>query len=548
MSDLRNIPTAQLDAQIVAAQRLLAIKVAHDKLLPFMRLTMPDPDDVDDPTKSMYEETPQARLLAEIMEKVDRGEMKRTAVSIGPQTGKSQIISRGAPAWMSGRSPRRHIMLGSYNQDFANEFGDEVRAITRASSFKQVFPRYGLRDGAQAKNLLITREGGKLAFVGVGGSGTGKPADVFIVDDPIRNDEDVQSDVFREKLWVWFNRIVFTRCHGGSAIVVVHTRWHEDDLIGRLCDPDHPDRKKRYAGISDKWTYINLPAVVDDPALARALGLKLEPPTNPDVISMFGVKPMSSIWPARKPLDFLAEAKRQDPRGFGALYMGKPTPDEGDYFKADWIVEYDRADLPTNLRKYGASDHAVSVKAGRDSTVIGCVGIDEDDDIWVLPELVWDQMETDKTVEELLNQIRFHKPMLWWLESELISKSFGPFLLKRMHEERVYVAIDPVTPSRDKKVRARSAQGRMSMRKIRFPRFAQWWPDARAQLLKFPFASHDDFVDWLAHICMGLTKEVAASPERIADKVIRIGTLAWTKAASERDKRNKAARKASAGW
>lgn len=85
-------------------------------------------------------------------------------------------------------------------------------------------------------------------------------------------------------------------------------------------------------------------------------------------------------------------------------------------------------DLPKNLRKYGASDHAVSAKQTADSTVVGCVGVDEDDNIWVLPDVVWAKMETDVTVDNLIMQMKTHQPDLWWLENELISKSFGPFL------------------------------------------------------------------------------------------------------------------------
>jgi hypothetical protein len=138
--------------------------------------------------------------------------------------------------------------------------------------------------------------------------------------------------------------------------------------------------------------------------------------------------------------------------------------------------------------------------------VIGCVGIDENDDIWVLPDLVWDRMETDGIVEDAAAQFKAHKPQLWWMESELISKSFGPFLRKRMHEEQIYTTIDPVTCPRTRSPRAidpgphADAQG--SFPGVR----AVVAGCAQAQLLKFPFGTHDDFVDWLAHIGMGLTK------------------------------------------
>jgi predicted phage terminase large subunit-like protein len=546
---------AQLQAQqaelLKARKRLEATTSARDNFIDYMRLTMPDRNDPDDVTLSQYQVTPQAQLLCQIIEKVERREpeYQRVAVSIGPQMGKSQILSRGAPAWMSGRNPTINMILGSYNQDFANEFGDDVRAIVTSAAHRQVFPEHELRKGGQAKDLLITTQGGKAAFVGVGGSGTGKPADVFIVDDPIRNDDDAQSEVHRARVWNWFTKVANTRIHNDSAVIIVHTRWHEDDLIGRACDPDHPERNKAYAGVADEWTYINLPAVVDDPKLAAALGLKLELQTDPLVVGQFGKKPMAALWPQRFSLNFLARQKRMDKRGFTALRMGKPAPEDGDYFKATDLVEYHSpADLPKNLRKYGASDHAVTEKQKNDASVIGCVGIDEDDDIWVLPDLVWDRMETDGVVEALLAQFKAHKPMLWWMESENISKSFGPFLRKRMYEEKTYVAIDPVTPSKDKKSRARSIQGRMRMHKVHFPAFASWWADAKNELLKFPYGTHDDFVDFMAHIGLGLTKEIAAPEEKTESNVVRVNSMQWLLAQTKKQERDSAQKKVFAKW
>lgn len=538
---------AQTDAGkhelLQAARRLLALKDAKEKLLPFMRLTMPDPNALDDVTQSLYTTTPQARLLCEIIEKVEAGKLKRVAVSISPQTGKSQVLTRGGPAWISGRDPRRHVMVGAYNQDFANEFGDDVRQLINSPGYRQVFPQYKLDKGGAAKDLLITKERGKLAFVGVGGSGTGKPADFFFVDDPIRNDEDAMSAAYRDKIWKWFNRVVFTRCHGKTPIVVVHTRWHEDDLIGRLCDPDHPGRRRPvgdggYQGIETNWQYFNIPAVVTEPKLADALKLELHVPTDPIVVREFGSRPMASLWEEKFPLTFLAEAKHNDPVGFSALRMGKPSPDDGSYFRIEDIVEYDIEELPKNLRKYGASDHAVSRAQGRDYTVLGCIGVDEQNDIWVLPDVVWDRMETDQTVEEMLIQFKHHKPLLWWMESELISKSFGPFLYKRMQEEQIYTSIDAVTPSKDKSLRARSIQGRMRMRKVRFPRRAPWWPTARAQLLRFPAGANDDFVDWLAHIGMGLNKEVRPVIRSVPVEKYASGSIQWILANAQARARN----------
>lgn len=537
------------EKQLKAARRLLALKTAHDDLLAYIRLQFPDPNDTDDVTKSRYVTTPLALILCQIIEKVDRGEYKRVALSVGPQLGKSEITSRQGPAWLMGRDPHRNIMVGGYNQDFVNSnFGEPVRNALRSRLHSQVFSGFELK--TYAVDHQVTVQGGQLNFIGVGGSGTGKPADVFIVDDPIRNDDDAQSAAYRERLWKWFNAVVFSRGHDGTAVIVVHTRWHQDDLIGRLCDPDHPERNGKYAGIADDWVYINLPAVVKDPKLAESLGLTLEVPADEKVVQQFGSVPMSSIWPGRKSLPLLAEARRQDARIFGALYMGEPTPEDGETFKIQDMVEYDVGDLPKKLQFYGASDHAVSTKQMADKTVLGCVGVDESDDIWVMPDIKWDRIETDVTVEEMILQMQRHEPNLWWMESELISKSFGPFLRKRMREDRVYTYLKPVTPSKDKLTRARAIQGRMQMRKVHFPRFATWWPDAKAQMLKFPFGTHDDFVDWLSHIGLGLNTMLKAERRQMANDnhAPRSGSIEWILNRTRIEGLAKARETANGGW
>lgn len=548
MNERRQQELNEAKQHLKAAKRLDAAIQAHDSLLSYAQFTSPDPKDPEDAEKSRYLATAHGRLLCQIVEKIERRELKRVCVSIGPQFGKSEILSRKGPAWISGRNPFAHSILASYNQPNADKFGGEVRELVESRAHQQVFPGYGeLRKGQQ--DYLVTDKGGQLAFVGVGGSGTGRPADFFFVDDPIKGDEDANSETAREKMWDWFNSVVFTRCHDDSAILVVHTRWHEDDLIGRLCDPDHPDREKKYAGIAKRWTYINLPAVVADPDLAKALGLTLEVQTDPDIVKQFGVKPISSLWPGRKSLPLLAEAKGQDARTFNALYMGRPTPEDGEYFKESFLVPYHSPnELPKNLRKYGASDHAVSTKQSADSTVLGCVGIDEDGDVWVLDDIVMRRMETDTTVDELLLQFLTHKPQMWFLESELISKSFGPFLKKLMFEKGIYTMLDPVTVSKDKSTRARAIQGRMSHKRVHFPVYASWWPEARNQILKFPYGSHDDFVDWLAHIGMGLLKEIPATAPSKPGRVTSVGSIEWTLAQTRLKARKDATAKAVSGW
>jgi len=446
-------------------------------------------------------------------------------------THNSTIISRAFPAWCAGRAPHKHLMLGTYSQDFAEDFGGEVRNIMQSNAFRQVFPHFGLRKGEKAKDTLVTTKGGKINFLGRGGAGTGKPADTFIVDDPIKDDQEAQSAATRKTVKSWFSKVSFSRIHKFSPVVIVHTRWHEDDLIGWLVDPSHPEHNP---AIAKKWTYINIPAVVTEQKLASALGLTLERPTDPDIIAQFGDRPMASLWENRKSLKFLAEACQLDKRGFYALYMGQPAPEDGDYFKAADIVGYSSISaLPRNIHVYGASDHALTTDEENDATCLGCFGVDENDDIWIYPDLFWERVETDETLDAMMDRMKRHKPMVWWAEDEHINKSLGPFRRKRMMEEKVYCTVDGISPGRrDLKARARSIQGRIQMRKVHFPTFAPWWQEAKNEMMKFPNATHDDFVSFLALIGLGLSKEVAAAPEK-KTQTYATGTFGWFKARSK---------------
>jgi predicted phage terminase large subunit-like protein len=540
-------------AAIWAGERLLKVKKAREHLFDFMRLMLPDEIVPDDPSLSEYQDTRHGRLLCDVVEKVESGRMHRVAVAIPPQHGKTWHLSTYGLAWILGRNPRARIIVATYNETRAEELGEEFRRVVQSPQFRQIFPKFELETGSQSKTSMSTTKNGRIFFVGVGGTITGRTAHYFFIDDPIKGDEDAQSALYREKLWSWFFSVAYSRGGNKTPIVVIHTRWHHDDLIGRLCDPDHPDREKRYAGVAEDWKFLNIPGVVTDPELAHALRLTLEAPTDQKIVQAFGNKPMSSLWPESKGLEHYAQWKRAEPRTFSALVMGNPSAEDGDYFKAEWIVEYDESDLPprSELQVYGASDHAVSTKQGRDYTVLGCIGIDKNDDIWILPDLVWDRMETPRTVEEILLNMRKNEPFYWWMESELISKSFGPFLFKRMEEERVYVPVDEVVVSKDKMLRARAIQGRLSMKKVRFPRNAPWFADAKAQLLKFPFGAHDDFVDWLAHIGLGLLKQhtPSTSAHKNGNNIVRVGSISWIlqRTKLEEEAKRQGARKA-AGW
>lgn len=340
----------------------------------------------------------------------------------------------------------------------------------------------------------------------------------LIIDDPVKNADDARSKLMRDKLWTWFSQVAMTRVMGVQGrVVICMTRWHEDDLVGRLINP----RNQYYdAEEAAKWTVINIPAFAEE--------------NDP-----LGRAPGEILWPQRTPEVFLNSMRRLDPAGFSAQFMGRPSPPEGNLFKRAGIRGYSAHQLPKNLRYYAASDHAVSLAANRDPSCMGVVGVDLDDNVWVLPDLIWRQLDAEQQVEGMLDLMQRHKPLLWTAERGHISLSLGPFLRKRMAEEKTYISIDERVPSKDKQTRAQAIAGRWSMGKVYLPKFAPWYEDAIDQLLNFPNGAHDDLVDFLALI--GLSLDTLHKPNNYVapPKQAPSGSIQWILQSAERLRRAK---------
>jgi predicted phage terminase large subunit-like protein len=215
------------------------------------------------------------------------------------------------------------------------------------------------------------------------------------------------------------------------------------------------------------------------------------------------------------------------PLNFEALYQGHPTLEEGALFRRDTINLYNPADLPKDLRYYCASDHAVGLKQRNDFTCLLKVGVDQNDDLWVT-ECFWKKAPTDQVVEAMIAMATGKtRPLVWWAESGHISKSIGPFLRKRLSETGKFLNIVEMTPVADKQQRAQSIIARCAMGKLHIPAWAGWTSRAIDQMLGFPTAVHDDFVDALAYIGLGLRRQYG--PERaIKTKVEPVaGSLAF---------------------
>lgn len=507
-------------ANLLAAQRLMKARQAQDSLIAFTEYTMPDIVDPDDADKTRYSAQYFHKALAAALEEVEAGRLLRLIITFPPRHGKSELTSRRFPAWAWGRDPYRHIILGTYNQPFAEDYGRDVRGIMQSPQYATVFPECQLAKGSQAADRLKTVQGGMSVFVGRGGSATGRGGDILIIDDPLKDRAEANSETIRNELWDWFNDTISTRLMSDTgAIIIIQTRWHEDDLVGRLTDPQNPNYS---ASEAKQWKIINIPAIAEED----------------DVL---GREPGEALWPEKFGIDYLENFRSRNPVGFSALYQQRPTPKEGDFFKEDMILTYRPEDAPdvTKLRIYAASDHAVATKQRNDFTCLLIVGVDDASHIWLL-DCWWKKARTDEVAEAMIMLMRKWKPMIWWAEKGHITQSMGPFLFKRMREEQVFVNVREQTPAQDKATRAQSILGRAAMGMVHFPLRAQWYSRALSETLTFPQGRHDDFVDTLAHIGLGLDTMINAPSSAVTKrKVAKVGTFGWVKENSKREQQKR---------
>ena len=420
------------------------------------------------------------RLLIRELEAVATGATPRLMIFMPPGTAKSTYASDLFPAWFLAQRAGLNIIAASNTADLAGSFSRRVRGRVREHGATL---GYGL--AREAEELWDTTTGGQYRAAGVGGTITGLRADLIVVDDPVRSREDADSETRRNRTWEWFQDDASTRLKPGGGIVVVQTRWHQDDLSGRLLE--------RQPGT---WRVLSLPAIAEDPddPLGRAPGEALWGDDD------YGYAAM------------LAEVKRTaEARTWAALYQQRPAPAEGTLFKREWIR---RGKVPRTLRCYGASDYALTADGG-DFTVHGVGGLDVDGHLW-LPALWRGQATSDVTVDAFCGLVRQWKPLRWADEAGQIRAAIGPFLNARMRATASHVAIEtfPTSGRGDKAVRAASIIGRMATDGLWVPDDAPWAEELIAELLAFPAGKHDDQVDMLGLLGQLLDRMVpAAAPK-----------------------------------
>jgi predicted phage terminase large subunit-like protein len=507
------VMVTEADRYLLLLRRKRAIIAARNDLIAFTQLMMPDPNADEDPTFSLYKPQRFHKVIGAALEEVERGDYRRLMINVGPRMGKTTLASAMFPAWYMGRHPDRSIIVATYNEHYSWDLGRHIRDIMVTPQYRQVFPELDIKVGACTVNRIQTTRDGIVFSVGRGSSITGRGGHCILLDDPIKDRNEADSPNIREKLWQWWLQVLRTRLMDATGtIVLIQTRWTEDDLVGRLIDPRSP-----YYNVDEAklWRKIDLPALAEEDDI---LGRQKDEP----------------LWPDRFGKAYLEEIRNTDPRGFAALYQGRPAPREGAFFKAADLVPYNRMDeMPAfhKMRFYASSDHAVSVEKNADKSCLMVVGVDEQDHIWIMPDVVWMRLDARAAVEGMVALMKKYKPQFWWGEAGAITKSIGPFLRKRMVETQTFCAMDPISPAVDKQQRAQAIQARTTMRMVHFPIWTRWWADAQDQILKFPHGAKDDFVDALSLIGLGLAKMHGRTRIRPPEPDIVAGTFAamWEK-------------------
>ncbi|TXH17300.1 MAG: hypothetical protein E6R03_04145 [Hyphomicrobiaceae bacterium] len=420
-------------------------------------------------------------------------------------THNSELASRNFPAWHLGRAPEHEFIVTSYSSSLAMKFSRSVRSLLREPAYDELFPGTKLDPDTQAVEFWQTTAGGAYMAAGVSGPLTGNGMHVGVIDDPVKNREEADSDTVRESIKEWYTSTFYTRLAPGAGILLILTRWHHDDLAGWLLE------EAKNGG--DQWEVVVYPAIAEHDEKYRRKG--------------------EALHPERYDLEALERIQRAvGPRDWQALYQQQPTAAEGAFFKKDWFRYYLPKEAPhlDEMTLYTAWDFAIGTKDGNDYTVGITVGVDRDHNIYVLDVTRgrWDALQICDTI--LDTWLAFPSQRVG-MERGQISMALGPLLEKRIAERNLYgFPYDPdglKTGKADKAMRATPIQGRTRQGKVYFPRHSTWLASFESELLSFPSGVHDDQVDAFAWIgqMMGLYAPPTAPKPKAPKWVDKLGQL-----------------------
>lgn len=406
------------------------------------------------------------------------GTVKRLMVCMPPRHGKSEFISHFFTSWYLAVHPERRIILTSYEAQFAARWGRLAR--NTVEEFGYLFGTMVSPNSSAANRWDILGDRGGMITAGVGGPITGYGADLLIIDDPVKNAEEASSQVVRDATWDWYRSTAYTRLEPGGAIVLIMTRWHEDDLAGRLL------LEAEQGG--EKWETLVLPAIAEegDP-LGRAPG--------------------EALWPERFPIDELRGISRTlGSYMWSALYQQRPQPAGGQFFRRPtfryyrldgdhYILQHDRGEKRVPISRcwrFQTVDPSASERETADYFVVMTVDVTPDNDLLVV-DIRRERAETTKH-DRIMDESKARWAPLY---QAVESKTFGLNILQSL--KRKGYAIKELKADTDKVSRARPVQAMLEAEQVFFPAAAPWLDAFEHELLAFPRGAHDDQVDCLSY-------------------------------------------------
>lgn len=422
--------------------------------------------------------------------------------------GKTELCSRWTPAWYLSRHPERRVLLASYEADFAATHGRRVRELVNDHG-----ARFGIEVDATSRSAArweLTNGMGGMGTAGAGGPITGKGGHLCIVDDPIKNIEDAQSEVMRDKLWEWWQSVWLSRREPGAKLLLIMSRWHEDDLIGRLLATTTGMRVKR----------LRMPAIAeaDDELMGRRPGEALCPERyNEEALAGIRVDVGPSAWAAlyqQRPIAVGGGMFRR--ASFKSWKPIKTAPDEDKVFRLGEQIVTDET-----IWRFATMDPAFTGTKRSDYTAIATWGVAPTDP----PSLMLLDMERVRVEHAdhapLIRRVwEKHRPAWVGIEKQMATLSLFDEV------QRKGVIVRWLKPDKNKIARAETAVALVDAGRVWVPDEAPWLDEFFAEVVSFPVAAHDDQVDVLAYAAAELARRTV-SPRRVHHEVTTLEARCW---------------------
>lgn len=423
------------------------------------------------------------RQLQDFVERVEAGEPARLMIFAPPQHGKSITVSRVLPAWVMGRNPTWPIMLGSYAATLAQRHGKWVRECVASDLYSDIFDGLAIKPGDGAADIWQNTKGGQFTAVSRGSGGSGHPAKLMIIDDPFADRQEADSPTIQDQAWDWWSSVLQPRVTAAKGgVVLMHTRWSERDLAGRILEADA-------AG----WTVLKYPAIGwQGPGLAL----------HPERMSVE---------------DYAPYRRTSSERDWMSIYQQEPINAKGAKFPIDQWRTYN--ETPRTGEVIICGDLALREHEDRDGSTFFAIGETAERDVAVLPGGFWVQETPEKYIEKLLDLAKATKATQLWIGRDHISGGIEAYLKRRMDERRVWMTIHEVPEAgRDKVWKAAGIIARYGAGRVIWPNDQFTRDVVKPQFITFPGGRWDDCVDALAKGAYALDRMSAPAVIRPPEK------------------------------